>query len=372
MPPRRLKFEVLSPRLVLDGQAVQVLSYTTKTHELPGLDSENRLQIVDLNQDGLLDIVAFSFSPEKSQTVHTMLRTETKDFEPMQSWEAGQPIREIQFGDVNGDGFPDILSGTGKTIVALLNQGTNETQSEWQGFSVPTTTSFELDINSVRAGDLDGDGLDDLIVLRQSSYTLTSNGDGTFSDPIRYSASGDLEIADVNRDGHLDLVNLSWTGYLRIFLNDGTGVLESSSRNVLGYEMPGIADLDSDGNPDVVLIDESGLISFGIGQGDGTFDDFNGQNLRTDNGRRVGILRVGDINHDGIPDLVSRRGGDPLHPWDSPGGMFFWIGLGNHRFRHFGGTSELRRTFEILDFNHTGQNQIVVLRGKSNSHRRSQ
>ena len=412
MPLRRLKFEVLSPRLVLDGQAVQVLGYTTSTHELPGLDNESRLQIVDLNQDGLLDIVAFSFSPEpeKNQIVHTLLRTETKDFKPLQSWDVGQavrgikfgdvngdgftdilngtgetivtllnqgnggtssewqgfsaphtshvgqPIRRIEFGDVNGDGYTDILTGTGKTIATLLNLGTNDSPSEWLGFGAPNTTAFELDIDSVRAGDLDGDGLDDLIILRLSTYTLTSNGDGTFSDPIRYNG-GVFEVADINRDGHLDLVSSG-----RILLNDGTGILESSLNQSPFVGMASFADLDLDDNLDMVVIDELGMISFEIGQGDGTFESFNGQQLRPPSGRIVGTLRVGDINHDGIPDLVAARDGDSLHPWISPTGMLVWIGLGNHRFRPFGGTGTLEggsSRFRILDFEHSGRNQIL-------------
>ena len=352
------------------GQPVQVLSYTTSTYELPELGNETKLEIVDLNQDGLLDLVAYSYSPENNQKLHTLLRTDKNEFAPVQTWEVGQPIREIQFGDLNGDGFPDILLKSGRSILTILNEGTEE-QPEgvtWRGIASPVASAVhDTDFNWFRSADLNDDGMDDLVIWSSSTPTLTlrSTGDGQFATPISYSNASLLELTDANNDGHIDIVTAGTSDLLRVLVNDGSGVFEATTQpfpTTLSYNML-VSDLDLDGNADLVLSGEEPL-SFGIGNGAGAFEHFNHQRLAASGGSLpfVGTVRVGDINHDGIPDIISRRSHDSLHPWIGPGGVFIWIGIGEHRFRPFGGTfqSTYYGDVDVLDFDQSGRNQIVL------------
>jgi tetratricopeptide (TPR) repeat protein len=85
--------------------------------------------------------------------------------------------------------------------------------------------------NGVSAGDIDGDGFDDLYVCQPAGLPnrlYRNRGDGTFEDITESSGLGLLDntacalIADFNNDGRQDLLAVTATGPL-LFLNDGGG-----------------------------------------------------------------------------------------------------------------------------------------------------
>ena len=57
----------------------------------------------------------------------------------------------------------------------------------------------------VKAGDVNGDGILDLI---GRGFINIGNGDGTFSEPIRFQSGPfyGIEVADFNQDGWVDVV----------------------------------------------------------------------------------------------------------------------------------------------------------------------
>ena len=67
----------------------------------------------------------------------------------------------VRLGDINGDGFPDIVTGweEGKVIRVCLNPGPENASQQWQGIDVGHVTSAE---DAVFA-DLDGDGNLDVV-----------------------------------------------------------------------------------------------------------------------------------------------------------------------------------------------------------------
>lgn len=88
-------------------------------------------------------------------------------------------------------------------------------ESEEAVASVPTYIKTSP---SVAVGDVNNDGKLDMIIAAQSLggahiYTLLNNGDGTYTRsevlatvPIFVKTSPSLEVADLNKDGHLDLI----------------------------------------------------------------------------------------------------------------------------------------------------------------------
>lgn len=211
-------------------------------------------------------------------------------------------------GDINGDGHPDLLYGSGlygNAVLHPLLQG--------GGAFIPAPViALPPTINAnCTLADLNADRKLDLIcmgfgVINSSMQVavLLGNGDGTFgmativnlpsggTDSELYPAA----VGDLNHDGHPDVVVTDAVNN-RIFalLGDGTGkltlvsVVASSTAAVQAV----LADLDGDGNLD--------LIAQGIevykGHGDGTF----GTGI-TYGGSQFPVLA--DIDGDGRPDLI--------------------------------------------------------------------
>src|SRR5208337_200223 len=102
-----------------------------------------------------------------------------------------------------------------------------------------------------------------------------------FSKPIPYDPGGSatsIAVADVNGDGHLDLVVAYWNeGSVGVLLGKGDGTFQP----VVKYDSGGtgapsvaVADINGDGKPDIVVLNawlQEGAVSVLRGNGDGTF-----------------------------------------------------------------------------------------------------
>ena len=116
--------------------------------------------------------------------------------------------RRLAVTDMNGDGHPDLAYfGDGKDLVVRYNLGTN-------GWSEPKRWHFDdgrLDANALATGDLNGDGLTDLVLLGDNGavYFLAQQKDHTLAEPQKIPYSGTpkaVQIVDVDSDGKDDLV----------------------------------------------------------------------------------------------------------------------------------------------------------------------
>jgi hypothetical protein len=123
----------------------------------------------------------------------------------------------------------------------------------------------------VRAGDLTGDGRDDLVAVGAAgTRVLVAVEDGFQDEPGALpaaiaSATGPIALGDLDGDGSLDLVSASGAT-LRIALNRGDGLLEDRSGAIppgLGAEARRVtaADLDGDCAEEIVALDAGGQAS---------------------------------------------------------------------------------------------------------------
>jgi len=113
-------------------------------------------------------------------------------------------------------------------------------------------------------------------------------------------------FVDVNNDGYLDVVVSVEHGVNRLYLNDGTGKLsyQPDAFGVVIHDNEHVraADFDGDGNMDVVFVAESDEThQLFLGDGNGGFEDASGRLPATSQGN---ALAVGDVNGDGLPDIV--------------------------------------------------------------------
>jgi tetratricopeptide (TPR) repeat protein len=193
--------------------------------------------------------------------------------------------------------------------------------------------------NGVAAGDVDGDGFDDLYVCQPAGLPnrlYRNRGDGTFEDITANSGVGLLEntacglFVDVDNDGRQDLVVVRAAGPL-LFLNDGGGKFRLKA-DAFHFANPpqgtftgvAAADYDRDGWLDIYFClytyyqgadqynypvpyyaAENGPPNFLMrNQRDGTFRDVTKEaGLDRNNTRYSFCCAWGDANGDGWPDL---------------------------------------------------------------------
>jgi VCBS repeat protein/flagellar hook capping protein FlgD len=216
--------------------------------------------------------------------------------------------------DFNGDGRPDVAVGFSGAI-----NGVGIWRSTSSGLvHVRDYTPYSFAHNAqMAAGDLNGDGLPDLVLntsngvaiflavtpdsLAPASYeTVTPKGPGPY-----------LALADVTGDGVLDIVTTAYTSdtlgpptgpfYMWVLKGAGNGTFI----HVGPYPVsnPGqilVATLNSDGIPDIALGTDIDSLTVFFGSGGGSFLPPTTFALGNSSGR----VAMGDVDNDGDMDLV--------------------------------------------------------------------
>ena len=173
---------------------------------------------------------------------------------------------QIEVGDVNGDGLPDILS-------RLTFSFSVYEQTAGGGFAPPVRHDIGTGTGGMAVGDMSGDGRADVAVTIEANdpdsriLVYRQNDSGGLDDPVVYGVYDIPEpavLADVDGDGRTDLVTAHggwwWAGVL---LQRPDGLLGREQRarvpapNASHYDHRGIAvgDLTGDGKPDILLAD---------------------------------------------------------------------------------------------------------------------
>lgn len=231
---------------------------------------------------------------------------------------AGPSPRWITVADINHDGHPDILIADAPEdrdgfITVLLGDG--------HGAFLPAPGSpvpaGHLP-NDIAVADMNGDGHPDLVIAdHQSPYVRILLGDGTGrfrlapGSPIdvhSYPHPHAVVAADFNSDGHPDVVTDSWgNNQIELLLGDGTGRLVTPGTffptGRRPYERLRSADFNHDGHPDIVTTNlDDGTLSILLGDGRGRFTNAPGSPFPA--GAKPWEVALADINGDGNTDFI--------------------------------------------------------------------
>jgi len=198
----------------------------------------------------------------------------------------------------------------------------------------PFTGSAGEIFQSLSLADLNADTKLDLIAVMDSAaaapasyggvWTFLGNGDGTFQTgnrqvlmPQSQAAAQSVSVGDLNGDSKPDLVLAAPdSAQLDVFLGNGDGSFQTQALPLTipgdcGYPVSAaIADLNGDGKADLVASPCQSGVAIALGNGDGTFQTpaiypamfpayFKGA---------AAMVAVGDVNADGIPDIVTSAG----------------------------------------------------------------
>ena len=221
--------------------------------------------VADLDGNGLTDIVVADGAANR---VTWIRQAPAGTFTEQVLAEIAGPAH-VQPVDLDRDGDLDIaVASMGVlfpnnakigAVIVLENDGR-------QSFTKRVLIDQVARVSDVRAGDLDGDGDQDLSVAQfgydQGETRWMENlGGWRFESHVLQTLSGAInaEIADVDGDRDLDIVSLvsqEWEE-IYVFVNDGHGAFSparvfGASNEDFGSSWISLADLDRDGDADVI------------------------------------------------------------------------------------------------------------------------
>ena len=320
---------------------------STSLRTVYGIDVE----IADVNQDHYPDILFANEGNGKDDSgAMIYLGNADGNFSEQRRIDLpGSNSTSIMAHDLNADGFVDIvLTNRSVKKVDMSDSGTVKeahvvpSTIYWgssRGFSA--TNRMELPtLEAIRsaAGDLDGNGYPDLVFVSGTggvSFVYWNSAEGfqahRRTQLVTEHSAYDCQIADLNKDGYLDLVVAifaragTWNCKSLIFWNGPDGITEKRRTELptMGAMRIALADLNADGQRDIVFANKrSGIID---GQKTNSYIYWGATNERFSPSRRH-ILQAtyadqyvnADFNHDGFNDLMFVQFASPS--------IFYWGG----------------------------------------------
>jgi hypothetical protein len=270
--------------------------------------------LVDLDEDGDLDVVISNDSPDPKLVY---LNDSEGRFDAGSAFGSPDwPTRNASAADLNGDGLPDIVvaNRTGNRPGAnyvCLNRGGGRFDADCLRFSQESATT-------ITPADIDADGRIDLVVPhREGGQSLIYMNEGGAEPTFRAVPFGPpdaairvSQAADLDGDGNLDIIAIHEDRArlgIRLYLGEGSQRFSDGVPIDNGGRYPyalAVADLDLDGHPDIVVgnIRAPSAVYFNHGSG----RHFDSVTFGDDEGDAYGF-GIGDLDNDGRPDIAVAR-----------------------------------------------------------------
>lgn len=287
---------------------------------IEGLSSGD-LSFGDIDNDNDLDLIVTGRNTSMARRTELYLNDGSGVF-TVQSQVQFESVAgsKVELGDLNNDGLLDVVligfTGSEAQTNVYLNTG-NATFTE-------VSTIFEdVFLGDIAIFDADNDTDNDVLITgsgnsnNRVSELYLNNGDGTFiesSNSLTGSISSSVAVADIDSDNDLDIIisGLSLVNGLQepsttLYINNGMGEYTASTQSFINVGRGNVVfeDIDNDQDLDIFIsgVDEDDAIiySFYLNDGLGVYTPFVDSNILA---VREGSLDFADVNGDGTQDIA--------------------------------------------------------------------
>jgi FG-GAP-like repeat len=334
-------------------------------------DDPSSIAAGDFDGDGNADVATANYF---SADVSILLGDGTGSLTAAAPLSIGEPVVDIAAADLDEDGTLDLVLAV-ESAEALSVAFGNGDGSFRIGDTIDlrgTPAAIANPPSAVQIADMNRDGHLDLIatsLLGNQVTVVLGNGRGSFAEPRLHAVAGGpgrLAVGDLNNDGKRDVVvSLNIAAAIRVLLGDGAGNLALGDSAEVG-EGPGaivIADFDRDGKRDVAVATEDLVDSVFVlrGHGDGTFEPAEEFEV----GSSPTSLVAADFDGDGRLDLITT---DNFGSFEFDNSISVLAGRGD-------GTFEPRKAFEVheapidavaVDLNNDRKPDVVTANTETN------
>jgi hypothetical protein len=302
-------------------ERVGMLALGSSLSETPGY-----LVIEDLDGDGDLDLATTVYQTGEIQLVRNNGALPFTSVEESDRIAVGPRPTGIAAGDVNGDLVIDlaVASSDGLSVEILIGEGGG-------AFAAPVSLAVPHRPLAVLLQDLNADGHDDLVVTTgefsgADANALVYRGDGAGAFELRSTlpllgVSAKLAVGDFNGDGRPDLAaSQSGQAVSEVFVLINQADFGFTSQAVFVGPDPGtleIADVNRDGDLDLIVPLGIGELRLALGDGHGGFPTVMPLELgELPVPYGTSSVAYRDVDGDLLPDLLLVSGATP----------FLWVG----------------------------------------------
>jgi hypothetical protein len=323
------------------------------------------LAVADLDQDGDNDLVVghMTMCGATNPTLSILNNVFYGTFEIVDTSNVFCGYQEFILSvDLNADVFPEIIAVNQASISGVIHRyirvlyNNNGDLSAFSDFDIHNSEG----IWSVNWGDFNGDGFPDIAVSHWSGYkweALYNDGTGHFGSPVSYNNSNaliDMSCADMNNDGHCDIV--VGNGDIMILYFYSSGWEEKHFTVSGGVHQKAVADFDQDGYIDIAVKGSNygGQVNILKNNGNKTFQTI--PSFQFTSNSVILEMKSCDLNNDSLPDLL----------FSTDFGYYIFYNQGNNQFTYsqflavpFMGEA---RHFYCADLDNNGFPDIITLR----------
>ncbi len=377
-----------------------VYSNPTPVRLLAGESAYDRLgfavsSIGDVNNDGFADVIigalnneeggqnsgkVYIYSVKTNQILSTIIGERNEFF--------GYSVSGA--GDIDHDGYDDYMIGAPFKTISSPRDGQVRVYSGKTGsvlfiFDGPAGMQFQFGTEVASAGDINGDGFDDIIVgtlWGQTRATVFSGADGspiysfntaTTVAPVIISVNG---AGDVNQDGFPDLMvgEAGEQSLVSVYSGKDGSLLylfeDTITLSNFGESVAGVGDVDKDGYDDMIIgapdrywiTNGPGMAYVYSGRTGAILFTFSGSGLEESVG--FSVATAGDYNGDGYLDfLVGAPQTVEMAPPSDFGHVYVYSGKDGALLQTFTSTTIGERfgsSVFVIDANNDGLDEVIV------------